>query len=452
MKKILIVIVSSLLFLVSCEKGKESIEAQSSSSAEKMIFVCSSPSEGSKKISVDTNTGSVLWEQSDKIFVVNSYGDGAEFSLLNGAGTSNATFEGELVPSEKPNGKYYGFYPTSSIESYNNFIVNFSVPSEQHYVEGGVQQNIIPFIAKSKKQGSLEFSSAFGLFRLGLKGSDVISKIVLTDQNGKFLSGKYSVDLRSETPSVTYSSNGSSELTLICDTPIELSDKEETYFTFSVPTGVFNNGFLAKIYDTTGKIATVVTSRDNTIKASEMIYINNITCNCLEIVDLDDTSMDNETMLKSLLGKRVNVRLKNRFISSKYHNTLCLPFSLNPTYASFYFPGTKFARVTGLSHNSKTSHTISFNSSCDSISAGVPCALKPSKDLQDPLFYDVVIECSSPTIFPVGTGYISGTFQQTWIKKGYQNIFLIANDMLTWAGQSNYMRGFRFYCVCQNEH
>lgn len=49
----------------------------------------------------------VLWEESDKIFIFDSEGNRNTFILVDGAGTTCATFTGEAVPSDK----YYALYP-----------------------------------------------------------------------------------------------------------------------------------------------------------------------------------------------------------------------------------------------------------------------------------------------------------------------------------------------------
>lgn len=155
-------------------------------------------------------TINLTWDVDDVILV--KVGDKtAEFTLQSGAGTAQATFKG-IMPADG-----------------TDFSVQYPVEepdlSNQTYVENGFGDGLMKMTAEN---GTIDegftLSPQHALLGLQLKGSDALSKIVLTNR---------------EDASETY--------TLTC-TDVTLKENASTLFYIVVPKGEWNNGFRVDVY------------------------------------------------------------------------------------------------------------------------------------------------------------------------------------------------------------
>ena len=159
----------------------------------------------------DTGTKiDLTWDEGDVILV--KVGDKtAEFTLQSGAGTAQAEFKG-IMPADG-----------------TNFSVQYPVEepdlSNQTYVENGFGKGLMKMATEINGtiDGGFTLSPQHALLGLQLKGSDALSKIVLTNP----------------ADSKTY--------TLTC-TDVTLTEDASTLFYIVVPKGQWNNGFKVEVY------------------------------------------------------------------------------------------------------------------------------------------------------------------------------------------------------------
>ncbi|MBE6320690.1 MAG: formylglycine-generating enzyme family protein [Bacteroidales bacterium] len=159
----------------------------------------------------DTGTKiDLTWDEGDVILV--KVGDKtAEFTLQSGAGTTEATFKG-IMPADG-----------------NNFSVQYPVEepdlSNQTYVENGFGKGLMKMATETNGTIDEGFTLApqHTLLGLQLKGSDALSKIVLTNREDE----------------TTY--------TLTC-TGVTLTEDASTLFYIVVPQGEWQNGFRVDVY------------------------------------------------------------------------------------------------------------------------------------------------------------------------------------------------------------
>ncbi len=155
-------------------------------------------------------TINLTWDEGDVILV--KVGDKtAEFTLQNGAGTAQAEFKG-IMPADG-----------------NNFSVQYPVAepnlSNQTYVPNGFGKGLMKMATETNGtiDGGFTLSPQYSLLGLQLKGSDALSKIVLTNP----------------ADSKTY--------TLTC-TGVTLTEDASTLFYIVVPKGDWNSGFKVDVY------------------------------------------------------------------------------------------------------------------------------------------------------------------------------------------------------------
>ena len=158
-----------------------------------------------------TDKINLTWDEGDQIKVMVGEAS-ATFTLESGAGTAQATFKG-IMPADG-----------------TNFSVQYPVEepdlSNQTYVENGFGKGLMKMATTTNGtiDGGFTLSPQHSLLGLQLKGSDDLSKIVLTNR---------------EDASETY--------TLTC-TDVTLKEDASTLFYIVVPKVQWHNGFKVEVY------------------------------------------------------------------------------------------------------------------------------------------------------------------------------------------------------------
>lgn len=103
----------------------------------------------------------ILWEETDKIVIFDSEGNRNYFTLVDGAGTTCATFTGEAVPSDK----YYAVYPTSVIGKPSENVFNMVlVPSYNRPIPDKLYYNLMTGISTDSK--NIQFHNALAYAKI----------------------------------------------------------------------------------------------------------------------------------------------------------------------------------------------------------------------------------------------------------------------------------------------
>ena len=147
----------------------------------------------------------VLWTSGDEIVVMPAYGrfDKSELeemkftTSIEGGTAARATFTGRTQPSEN---EYIAFYPADKLVEYSgqylNYVVDFTIPTEQRAIAGNFESGIAPAYAKADQEGGdLEFEPMCGLVKFSLAGDVDKIKSVRFEVGGQVLSGTYSRNL-----------------------------------------------------------------------------------------------------------------------------------------------------------------------------------------------------------------------------------------------------------------
>ncbi len=235
----------------------------------------------------DDNT---LWQEGDQIAVYNVgvNGSPALFTLVDGAGTSDGTFEGEIEPT----GNYYGIYPISVAGPLDGTSIDITLPLTQNYAENSFGQNAAIFAATSTTEESkvvLHFEPLLGYLSLSLTtlpnttrdadsrvGMHTVGSIVLhaNSLGQESLSGATTVDMSSDKPQlVSAPTGGGLNVTLNCPS-VELSPTEPKEFIIAVPAGVFKKGLCATVKDPSGK--KIISFATTTPNVTEVNYITKL--------------------------------------------------------------------------------------------------------------------------------------------------------------------------------
>lgn len=134
-----------------------------------------------------------------------------------------------------------------------------------------------------------------------------------------------------------------------------------------------------------------------------------------------------------------NVTLQ-RTLSSDYWNTLCLPFDVSGgQIAEVFGDDTKVSEF-----NNAVNNTIIF-SSVENIRAGVPCVIKPTNTVENPVFEGVNLTSSSPMSTSNGSYRYDGHYICYDMKTDKTEYFLNARGSLNYPADDtqNHLKGLR---------
>lgn len=200
----------------------------------------------------------------------------SDVTLTSEAGNPYGIFEGEIPVNSEIGNNTMAVFPGREGTTYNKGNLTITVPQTQSYVENSFDHKaniMVGNIVMTDGQYDTTFSNMMGVFTLSLTGDhDFVSSIELTDKDGKKLWGTATIPANAYTDgiSTTNITGGGSTLKLVCDTPVELTDKATTFY-FVVPVGAFAGGFDAKVITADKREMTKGTSHANTIERNGII-------------------------------------------------------------------------------------------------------------------------------------------------------------------------------------
>ena len=213
----------------------------------------------------------LVWNDGDqiKVYTANkTEASAANFNIASGAGTTDATFSGDLAESDT----YYAFYPTTGVELTTEGKFKLPVSGTQTFVDANFTTNTFPMCATAT-DGNFTFHSPYGILGIPMKGTATIGSIVLTDSLGMLLEGYYEMN----DVDTTFVGN-SAAITLSFGEGLTLSaDTAKTAY-FVVPAGALSNGFKADVKGTDGnRIVLLETLTPNTITAETIHLMPEVT-------------------------------------------------------------------------------------------------------------------------------------------------------------------------------
>lgn len=147
----------------------------------------------------------------------------------------------------------------------------------------------------------------------------------------------------------------------------------------------------------------------------------------IEIVNEINEKEDNSTTItnnKDIKGNSIQI---TRTLSKDYWNTLCLPFNVNKESVNLLLNNPELKEFT----KEVDGTTMKFRNA-DSIKAGIPYIIKPSKDVVNPTFRNVIVTATEPKTITDKSGnyFFIGTYSPTELKTDGTELFLGDKDYL----------------------
>lgn len=199
----------AITFFVACtSENNETVE--NGSNTKLMTFTATQDrGEAGTKAALDKDGKTINWEMEDEISVLYSTAN-QEFTLTDGVGTNTATFQGSAETSDT----YTAVYPycsSANLES-DGTVSGITLPATQTATPKGFDKSAALMIAKSNNT-SLSFLNAVGYVKVMPKFD--CSQIILSAAGGnEYIAGKGTLSYNSEAPTIIFSSDQSTSITL----------------------------------------------------------------------------------------------------------------------------------------------------------------------------------------------------------------------------------------------
>ena len=228
--------IAGILALASCSSSEDFFTENlgDNNKSVKMTFTASQENGSATRTAIGTEGGKtkIHWSESDVIKVTNGT-ETKDFTLTAGAGTTKATFEGNMPVSEG----YYAIYPNQSDVTFsNNTFSGVELKAEQEAVEGSFDSKAAIMVAKSNGT-NLPFKNVVAYFKV-TPTFDCSEIVVTAHKSTDALAGKFDVAIDGEgTPSISNITKKSREVKL---TGTIKANKD--YYILLLP-GTFEYGF-----------------------------------------------------------------------------------------------------------------------------------------------------------------------------------------------------------------
>lgn len=217
------------------------------------------------------------WTADDKVSIFGKNTYNQQYKFLGETGDNSGGF-GKVDVAEyvtgNPISHTVSVYPyQASTKITEDEVLTVTLPAEQHYAENtfGLGANTMVSVSEDN---FLQYKNVGGYLMLKLYGGGVtVSSITLKGNNGEKLAGKASVTMPLDgMPTAVMSEDATTEITLVCDTPIALGStpNESVDFWFVVPPVTFSKGFSITISKTSGGFFEKSTTNKITIERSKL--------------------------------------------------------------------------------------------------------------------------------------------------------------------------------------
>ena len=254
MNKRFLLIIASLLVVFSCSKMEEEVvETVSEPVYVPTVFHVSMEGATTPETRVYADTTlKVLWHNSDTVTIFNKNSEGLRYRFAGNTGKASGDLE--AIDTEAPSGssleKVYAAYPHGESNAVlSEGTLKAAFPAVQHYSKAsfGLKSNVMVSVGDNE---NLQFKNVGGYLCLKLYGFGVsVTSVKLKATGGEKIAGPCAIDVTGETPVATMQEGATDEITLVCDTPVQLVATSEWYkeFWFVVPPVTFSSGFTVTV-------------------------------------------------------------------------------------------------------------------------------------------------------------------------------------------------------------
>ena len=272
--------------VASCSIQEENYEAPQQ---EKVMFYASFEQPDNTDTRVYANEDLLLrWTADDRVSIFNKNTYNQQYLFTGETGDNSGGFkkvDNEEFVTGNAISHVVSVYPYQAATKISESeSITIKLPAEQHYAEKtfGLGANTMVSVSSDN---FLQYKNLGGYLMLKLYGDGVtVSSITLKGNNGEKLAGKATVTMpQGGVPTAVMDSDATTEITLICDSPVQLgaTAEESTQFWFVVPPVTFTNGFTIIVRDNKDGFFEKSTSKTITIDRNKLTKLSAIYTDCI---------------------------------------------------------------------------------------------------------------------------------------------------------------------------
>lgn len=187
--KLKILSATALISLAACKSDEPAMNSSGPDSGEgEIICIAESPASASRTYfeSASAKTYTAVWADNDKLALsFDNSPQAREFTLLNGAGQSTATFRGHFPDSYST---VEAIYPYSAFTERTDAGIEIILPQAINYARDKVLSGAMPMYARGSGN-ALNFYNLAAVMKLSLTGDGLLKSVQVNALDGKSLSG-----------------------------------------------------------------------------------------------------------------------------------------------------------------------------------------------------------------------------------------------------------------------
>ena len=283
---------AAVALLSSCENiVEQELSVEVLPAKEQVIFTAGLGTDTKTYLEYVDGVYKTRWSSDDNIFILATGNDGSvqyeTLNILDGAGTSTATFAGTVKGDN-----YFAVYGPGSVYAGGEFVAElrqYQYAAKTYYDDYGYVnadniygEEYFPMYAQSTST-SFNFQNLCSILKVGLKGTDYIDNVIFTPNDPTIpVAGDALVELVDGEPQLAFM-NDSTEAYSICYYLREtLDENEATNCYISIPPQTYNGGFTLTINSNAGTMQVNVTEdvvfeRSQIRAIPEIVYENQTT-------------------------------------------------------------------------------------------------------------------------------------------------------------------------------
>lgn len=216
-----------------------------------LAFACTKPSaditEDTIDVSVPSSTKVYLdglttcWDKGDELTVFHKSEKAERWTFKGNTGDISGTFGHESIAREENSPLIHAVYPYDGSATIENGTIQTKIPTEQQYRKDSFGTALM---AGRTEFGPMKLNYCSAIVELKYRGPAEISHIILNGNDSEKIAGKCRISFNDEKPEVYC--NGSSSVTLTCNT--SLQDTSVGSFYFSIAPGTYRKGLFFTVY------------------------------------------------------------------------------------------------------------------------------------------------------------------------------------------------------------
>ena len=275
MKRFALYLELATVLVASCSIQEENFETPQQ---DDLIFYATFEQSAEDSTRVYVNEDLLLrWTADDRVSIFNKITYNQEYKFTGQTGANAGGFK-KVDNDEFVTGNaishvvsVYPYQESTAISESED--ISLTLPAVQHYAENTFGLGANTMISVSE-DNVLLYKNVGGYLVLKLYGEGVtVSSIRLKGNNGEKLAGKATVTMPLDgIPTAVLADDATDEITLVCDTPVELGAtvEESKDFWFVVPPVTFSKGFTVSVSQTTGGVYEISTQKIITLERSNL--------------------------------------------------------------------------------------------------------------------------------------------------------------------------------------